>query len=86
MSNGENPITDINAFIRANDHAEMTSSHEVHGDTEWQYTIKEHRITARKYHCLTDTYEDFGESSLADFIKDHAPQKLETYLRLNEYL
>ena len=34
------PINDINTFIRANTHAEMTQSHDSHADTDFRYTIK----------------------------------------------
>lgn len=47
LSNGEKPITSIDSFIRANEKAEMTSSHETHGDTDYRYTIEGGRLTVQ---------------------------------------
>jgi hypothetical protein len=81
LSNGEKPITSIDSFIRANDKAEMTSSHEAHGDTEYRYTVMAHVLTAEKRVNFTDTFVTFWQGNVADFIMEadewvRAPQGL----------
>ena len=75
LSNGgdpKKPIADIDKFIRANHKAEMTASHEIHGDTEYRYTIKEHQLTAQSRVDFTETFETFWQGSVADFIREFA--------------
>ncbi len=54
IDGGDVMIFNINAFIRHNRKAEMTASHEIHGDTEYRYTICESRLTAQKRVNFTD--------------------------------
>lgn len=71
------------AFIRANDRAELTGSHEVHGDTEYRYTLsRTNHLTAEK-RVFTDA-EQFGHTNwrgvwngpLLDFIEAKSGTKL----------
>jgi hypothetical protein len=34
------PIVKVETFLRSNEKAELTKSHEIHGDSEFRYTVK----------------------------------------------
>lgn len=71
-----NPITDINTFIRANKHAEMTADHDSHADTDFRYTIEGTYITAEErvkedvfgLTWQTDKFKTFWEGDIEDFL------------------
>ena len=46
----------IESFIRGNDRAEITQSHEAHGDTEYRYTFDGHRLTVHDRPDYGDTW------------------------------
>lgn len=71
IDGGDVMIFNINAFIRHNRKAEMTASHEIHGDTEYRYTILESRLTAQKRVNFTDKFETFFDGSVADFVQEY---------------
>ena len=60
------PITNINTFIRANKHAEMTQDHDSHADTDYRYTIKGSYIIAEER--VTDRFKTFWEGDIVDFL------------------
>lgn len=73
-----NPITDINTFIRANKHAEMTQDHDSHGDTDFRYTIAGTYIIAQervKEDALVDLadvdFSDYGRATFKTFWEGH---------------
>jgi hypothetical protein len=55
IDGGDVMIFNINAFIRHNRKAEMTASHEIHGDTEYRYTICESRFKPLKSALILPT-------------------------------
>lgn len=65
------------AFIRANDQAELTGSHDAHGDTEYQYTLQGDgpdatlMVKARKWASDTPDWEGVYVGQLAAFIDAH---------------
>ncbi len=71
FSDGEKTISNINAFIRANHNAEMTASHEIHGDTEYRYTVKSGHLIAQKRVNFTDKFDTFWQGAIADFVKEY---------------
>ena len=73
--NGDAPIFNINAFIRANQKAEMTASHEIHGDTEYRYTIQGSHLLAQKRINFTNEFETIWDSSLQTFIGKYHDMK-----------
>ena len=85
----EDPITSIATFMRANDEAEMTSSHEAHGNAAYRYTIKVDdidgsQLTAQRrtrWARLDDTFETFWQGSVDDFIREYA----DVSFLVNEY-
>ena len=64
-------------FHAANDNSEITESHAVHGDTEYQYTVtepfncKDATIIAIKKRWDAETGETFFSGLLSDFIKKY---------------
>ena len=60
------PITNINTFIRANKHAEMTQDHDSHADTDYRYTIKGGCIIAEER--VRDRFKTFWEGDIEDFL------------------
>lgn len=66
-------------FIRANDRAEFTASHEVHSDTEFRYTVMpgEPQLLAEKcYLSQGGRWLTAFEGSLVDFIKQYEGTQL----------
>ena len=65
------------AFLRGNNSASFTESHEVHSDTEYQYDVTykdgQYFVEVRAYKFDSDTYHARGYHSLADFINRHLP-------------
>ena len=72
FKNGDALIFDINDFIRANDAAEMTRSHEIHGDTDYRYTVEGTRIIAEESVNFTDKFETFFDGSVAVFVQQYS--------------
>lgn len=76
-------------FLRANDDVEFTESHDVHGDTEFQYTV-ERRLTptgsvVMLYMKAREPFEQWGKSVdmlLSEFLliqsKKEGPYKIES--------
>lgn len=70
-------------FIRANDHAEITKSHDYHADTEWRYDVTGNgakavlKVSQRIYDTdpdylpQHDKWKGFYSGTLGDFIADH---------------
>ena len=72
---GTSTILNINAFIRSNIRAEMTASHEIHGDTEYRYTVEGTSLIAQKRVGFTDKFDTFWDGSVADFVKEYRLSK-----------
>jgi len=68
---GTSTILNINAFIRSNIRAEMTASHEIHGDTEYRYTVEGTRLIAQNRVGFTDKFDTFFDGSVADFVQGY---------------
>ncbi len=75
--NGDKPIFNINAFIRANHRAEMTASHEIHGDTEYRYTLQGSHLFAQKRINFTNEFETIWDASIETFIGKYHTVKQE---------
>lgn len=63
-------------WMFANDRAELTESHEIHGDTEYRYDLVrrggEWRVTASKRDSFdADTYSVFFTGTLLEFLSEH---------------
>tara|TARA_R110000744_G_scaffold341421_3_gene446672 strand:+ start:176 stop:517 length:342 start_codon:yes stop_codon:yes gene_type:complete len=58
----------VEGFIAANQKAEITASHEIHGDTEFRYTSHKGQLTALKRIDYTDVWEVFYKGTISDFI------------------
>jgi hypothetical protein len=64
-------IRNVNAFIRANETAQMTESHEIHGDTQFRYTIKGLHIRAEERVNFTDQWSTIYNGCINSFIYDY---------------
>mgnify|MGYP006429152171 CR=1 FL=1 len=71
------------AFLRANDTAELTLSHDFHGDTEFAYNITKTQIPAFQYHVNAwkrlavhneDLWHEFFQGPLNEFLDVYAEQ------------
>jgi len=71
IDGGDVMIFNINAFIRHNRKAEMTASHEIHGDTEYRYTVEGTRLIAQKRVNFTDQFDTFWNGCVADFVQEY---------------
>tara|TARA_R110000822_G_scaffold233008_1_gene364588 strand:+ start:605 stop:940 length:336 start_codon:yes stop_codon:yes gene_type:complete len=69
-SNSES-IYNVNTFIRNNETAQLTESHQIHGDTEYRYTVEGTRLIAQKRINFTDKFETFFDGSVADFVQEY---------------
>lgn len=65
-------------FVRANDRAEITDSHEIHGDTEYRYTVnlKTNTLKAEKRRPLQNTdgkiiFKKIFQGPLEQFVNEH---------------
>jgi len=62
-------------FIRKNENAEITISHESHADTEYRYTIENHIITVERSHFDTEIrackWVNVCRMLTNDFIKEY---------------
>lgn len=58
-------------FIRANECAELTGGHDVHGDTEYRYDVIGRKVRASRRVNFTDRWEQFFDSSLEDFLAQY---------------
>lgn len=74
---GFEPCADglMGAFYRANRKCEHTKSHEIHGDTEFQYNVRMKNRTVEVKQRTADwskhEFETIGVCSLAEFINNH---------------
>lgn len=64
-------------FLRANDRAEFTGSHETHGDTEYRYTVKRDSVTVESGYG--DEWSVIYSGDLAEFIKANGGPELMQY-------
>jgi len=69
------PIFNINTFIRTNHKAEMTASHEIHGDTEYRYTIQGSHLLAQKRINFTHEFATIWDGSIQTFIGKYYDMK-----------
>jgi hypothetical protein len=61
-------------MIRANDGAEITGSHELHGDTEYRYNLYESTNSVEAIKEIgsdNETWQTFFSGSIVDFIKKY---------------
>lgn len=68
-------------FLRANDNAEFTESHQIHGDTEFRYTVKpdSHELLVEKYRHDTESWHRVYQGSLVFFIQQYEGTQLVRY-------
>jgi hypothetical protein len=74
------------AFIRANDGAELTGGHDVHGDTEFRYTFDDGQLTVHKrYFGAGDTraWHVIFTGKWWDFVNAN-PESIEGFTPLRE--
>jgi hypothetical protein len=74
------------AFIRANDRAELTDSHQVHGDTEYRYSLTDGVLKAEKgFYDSTDTkqWRTIFEGPYWQFINAN-PESIEGFTPIRE--
>jgi len=65
-------IHNVNAFIRNNERAQLTESHEAHGDTEFRYTIQGlHILAEERLNWSTDEWSTIYNGCLNHFIHDY---------------
>jgi hypothetical protein len=64
-------IVKVETFLRCNEKAELTQSHEIHGDSEYRYTVKCGDLLAQKRVNFTDKFETFWNGSVADFVQEY---------------
>jgi hypothetical protein len=69
------PIVKVETFLRSNEKAELTKSHEIHGDSEFRYTVKSGNLLAQKRVGFTDKFDTFFDGSVADFVKEYRLSK-----------
>jgi len=67
-------------FLRANDNAEITESHEIHGDTEYRYTVQEDgQLKAEKiirnWKDESHTTETFFVGHFAEFVNKYGAEQ-----------
>jgi len=60
------------SFLRKNERAEFTHSHESHGDTEFRYTVMNDKIVVHNMQYGTDSWEEVFNGSLKDFVNNHS--------------
>ena len=65
------PIVKVETFLRCNEKAELTKSHEIHGDSEFRYTVKGGHLLAQKRVNFTDKFDTFWNGSVADFVQEY---------------
>jgi hypothetical protein len=66
---------DVCSMIRGNDGAEMTGSHETHGDTEFRYTIEGLFLTVdERVDFETNTFKTMFCGDWVDFINEYVPK------------
>jgi len=65
------PIVKVESFLRSNEKAELTKSHEIHGDTEYRYTVEGTRLIAQNRVGFTDKFDTFFDGSVADFVQGY---------------
>jgi hypothetical protein len=72
-------------FIRANDTAELTDSHECHGDTEYRYSVQREKdgtlmLTAKKGSWDADTkWTVFFVGEVAEFVNQYGKESIEGF-------
>lgn len=68
-------------FIRANERAELTESHEAHGDTEYRYTLRGTFLTASHRRLSDDSraFVGFFAGELVEFINKYGPGGVEGF-------
>lgn len=59
------------SFIRANLKAELTESHEAHGDTEYRYTFNKEVLTCEARIDFGDTWRTVFTGNVYDFINEY---------------
>ena len=69
-------------FLRANRLAEFTESHELHGDTEYEYDLKGDQLTVRSGYG--EEKKQTFQGPLVDFLQKYAPGEVVT-APLNNY-
>jgi hypothetical protein len=62
------PIHNVNTFLRNNLKAELTESHESHGDTQFRYTMEGSHILVEERIGFTDKWDINFEGSINHFI------------------
>lgn len=71
----------VDAFIRANDRAEHTESHEIHGDTEYRYDLIQNwngrRIQMIAHERQNGEWVEFFSGEMMDFVKKYRPDLAE---------
>jgi len=58
----------VEGFIAGNANAHITESHEIHGDTEYRYTVNKGQLTAYERINFSDEWQEFYKGTITDFI------------------
>jgi hypothetical protein len=68
----------VEGFIAANEGAHITERHEIHGDTEFRYTVEINQLTATHRVNFSDEWEEIFKGTIDEFIdKFHTqPQRV----------
>lgn len=69
------------SMIRANDRAEITSSHELHGDTDYRYTVTSSTLKVESR--VDDKWRVIYNGDLVDFINAHRDESLPELRRVD---
>lgn len=71
-------------FLRANECAELTESHEAHGDTEYRYTLRGSFLTAshRRLSDESRQFVGFFAGELHEFLNKYGPAGVEGFTPL----
>lgn len=69
---------DTERFFRANPTAVLTESHEIHGDTEFRYTLIANHLTVSESNDFGDTWKPSFKGDIWDFINQYKCQ-IENY-------
>ncbi len=74
----------VNSFFRANERAEITESHEIHGDTEYRYTVQDEGqdstiVAEKRVGDWNDpSWVEFFSGKLVDFINKYGETKFKS--------
>jgi len=86
MHECERRLGHFERFLIANERAEVTDSHEAHGDTEYRYTLEGDELTAWKRYGYGDgaTWQVFYVGAWWDFVNKYGPEGFDGFEPLRQ--